>query len=90
MRQEAIYCYDLASVRFAIYPDGPDGARLLAEITEQALRYLFGARGDSDALLRAYAASATLIDAAAVRQYRAAPQSPIRLDVADFSAALAA
>jgi len=27
---EAIYCFDTATVRFAIYPDGPAGGRVIA------------------------------------------------------------
>ena len=41
---EAIYCFDTASVRFAIHPEGPDGERCIVEIAEDPLRDLFGAR----------------------------------------------
>ena len=49
---EGIYCFDTASVRFAFYPDGDDGARILGLISEQTLRDVCGARdGSGESLL---------------------------------------
>ena len=66
MSCEAIYCSDRATVRFAIYPDGFDGPRILAEISEDALRDLFGAHAGSDSLLQACQLHFGLIEAVAL------------------------
>jgi hypothetical protein len=34
---EAIYCFDTAAVKFAIYPEGGTGPRIIAEIGEDPL-----------------------------------------------------
>jgi hypothetical protein len=41
---EGIYCFDTASVRLAVYPDGPKGARVVAQISEDTLHDGFGTR----------------------------------------------
>lgn len=79
---EAIYCYDRASVRFAVYEGG---VRIVAEISEDALRDVFGARGGSDSLLEACGQHAPLIGARALEKHRASPGRPILLVTADFS-----
>jgi hypothetical protein len=81
---EAIFCYDTATVRFAIYPHGKQGARCIAQISEDPLRDLFGAKGGGETLVRAYQANAALIDAQALARYRAAPGQPVLLTTADF------
>lgn len=86
MTREAIFCFDTATVRFAIYPDGHDGARVLAQIGEDPLRDLFGASGDGETLLAAYDRHAERIDAMAIARYRANPQQQILLQTADFDA----
>jgi hypothetical protein len=88
MRCEAIYCFDLATVRFAIYPDGLDGPRVLAEITEDALRDLFGARDGSDSLISACQAHFPLIEAVALECHRSAPMCPVKLLTTDFVVAV--
>lgn len=40
---EAIYRIDTACVRFAFYPDGDDGVRILGDISENTLRHIWGA-----------------------------------------------
>ena len=70
MRCEAIHCFDRATVQFAIYPDGLDGARILAEISEDALRDVFGASGGGDSLLQACNNYFTAIGAKALDVYR--------------------
>lgn len=81
---EGIYCFDLASVRFAIYPDGPDGARVLALISESTLHDEFDVREVGDELMLACRKHSDVIQAAAIARYRANPQRPITLTHADF------
>ena len=45
MNCDAIYCFDRASVLFAIYPEGRAGPRVVAQISEDALRDIFDAHG---------------------------------------------
>jgi len=37
---EAIYCFDTATVRFAIYPEGPVGERVIAENIDDSIMSL--------------------------------------------------
>jgi len=85
MNCEAIHCFDVATVRFAIYPDGFDGPRILAEISEDALRDLFGARGGGDSLVRACQAHFGLIEARALARHRSAPSKAVQLNISDFA-----
>lgn len=80
---EAIYCYDTASVRFALYPQ--DKLRIVAQIEENPLRDLFGATGGGDTLLEAYLRNAEFINARALEKYRHAPDRPVLLASADFA-----
>ncbi|MEJ8827261.1 hypothetical protein WKW80_35670 [Variovorax humicola] len=82
---EAVHCFDRATVRFAIYPDGLDGARILGEITEDALRDLFGARGGPDSLLEACERHFELIAAIALEQHRLKPRQSTKLETMDFA-----
>ncbi|MDP9900050.1 DUF1488 family protein [Variovorax ginsengisoli] len=86
MTREAIFCFDTATVRFAIYPDGDDGARVIAQISEDPLRDLFGASGDGATLLAAYDRHADRINEMAIARYRANSQQPIVLQTMDFDA----
>lgn len=79
---EAIYCYDTASVRFAVYEDG---RRIVADIGEYALRDVFGARGGSESLLESYRQNAAAIGTVALERHHAAPGARIFLETADFS-----
>ena len=81
---EAIYCFDTASVRFAIYPEGPEGGRCIAEIGEDPLRDLFGASGGGDTLVHAYLMNADVINARALARQREAPGRPVSLGTTDF------
>lgn len=80
----AIYWFDTATVRFAIYPEGAQGARVIAEIGENPLRDVFGARGGGDSLVTAYQAHSEMIDARAIERHRTAPGKPVRLEIDDF------
>ncbi|SFM64172.1 DUF1488 family protein [Variovorax sp. OV329] len=80
---EAIYCYDTACVRFAVYEEG---RRILVDIGEDALRDVFGACGGGESLLDSYRQHAPLIDALALERHHAAPGAPILLGIADFGA----
>lgn len=81
---EGIYCFDTATVRFAIYPDGPDGVRVVGEISEDTLHDVFGAREVGDSLLDVCRKYFDAIQAAAIACYRADPRRPITLAVDDF------
>jgi len=87
MSSEAVYCAATGSVRFAIYPDGDDGARIIARVTRDALCDLFGATPHGDAMVNAYARHADLIDACALARYRLDPLLAVVLVTADFAAA---
>lgn len=86
MTCEAVYCFDKASVRFAVYPDGLDGPRVLAEISEDALRDVFGARGAGDSLVQACKTHFDTIEACAVSRFRSDPQGRLDLVTDDFCA----
>ena len=82
---EAIFCFDTASVRFAIYPpEGFGGPRVIAEIGEDPLRDHFGATGGGDSLLEAYQLHSAEICAKAMARHLAAPHKPVFLTSADF------
>ena len=82
---EGIYCFDTATVRFAVYPDGPEGARVVAQISENTLRDKFGAREVGSRLLDACRRHFDAIQPAAIARYRADPRGPITLTLDDFS-----
>jgi hypothetical protein len=82
---EGIYCFDTATVRFAVYPDGPEGARIIAQISEETLHDVFGTRNMGDRLLETCKTHFDAIGAAALRRYRANPNQPIDLGVGDFA-----
>jgi hypothetical protein len=84
MSCEAIFCFDIATVRFAIYPDGFEGPRIVAQIAEAALRDHFAARGDGESLVKAYERNSREIDAKALKHYQCKPNSIIVLQTADF------
>lgn len=82
---EAIHCFDMGTVRFAIYPDGFDGPRILAEISEDALRDRFGACGGGDSLVQACQAHFDLIEARALARHRSDPSRAVELNTNDFA-----
>lgn len=84
---EGIYCFDTAAVRFAIYPDGHDGARIIGQISEETLHDVFGTRDLGDRLLETCKAHFDAIGAAALKRYRTDPNQPIVLTVDDFPSA---
>lgn len=85
MASEAIFHPATGSVQFAIYPDGHDGARIIARIDEEALQARFQAPEDRDAdLVLAYARNADAIDAMATARYRENPAAAICLNSDDF------
>ncbi|MBU1357969.1 MAG: hypothetical protein KKC79_05955 [Gammaproteobacteria bacterium] len=88
MNREAIYCFDTATVRFALYPSGPTGPRIIGQITEDALRDLFGARGGGDSLVAACRSNFDAIEAKALERYRAAPSSMVTLTTKDFASSM--
>lgn len=86
MSSEAVHCAATGSVRFATYPDGDDGARIIARVTREALCELFGATPHGDAMVQAYVRHADLIDACALMRYRLDPSRAVVLGVSDFAA----
>lgn len=84
MASEAIFSRTTGSVHFAIYPDGFDGARIIALIDEEALHDIFKARSGERELVQAYASNCDSIDARAEACYRANPSQLIRLRRDDF------
>ncbi len=86
MASEAIFLPAAASVQFAIYPDGYDGARIIARIDEEALHKRFHAPEGEDAgqLIEAYTRNADSIDARATARYRENPAEAICLHSNDF------
>jgi hypothetical protein len=85
MASEAIFHPPTGSVQFAIYPDGLDGARIIARIDEEALHSRFQAPDGGDAdLVQAYARNADSIDAMATARYRANPTLAVFLGSQDF------
>ena len=84
MPSEAIFHSPTSSVQFAIYPDGFDGARIIARIDEEALHARFHAPEGDSALVRTYADNADSIDATATARYRENPAVAICLRSHDF------
>jgi hypothetical protein len=85
MNFEGIYCFDTACVRFAFYPEGPAGPRVLAQISEETLHDEFGARETGDQLLETCRLHFYAIEPAAVARYRTAQRQPITLTIDDFA-----
>jgi hypothetical protein len=83
MTCEAVYCFDRASVLFAIYPDGHGGSRIVAEIAEGALRDLFGARGSGASLVEACRRNLDSIEAIALQRHRKQPSKAVELETPD-------
>ncbi|MEP6722096.1 MAG: hypothetical protein ABJA77_11655 [Variovorax sp.] len=81
---EAIFCFDTASVRFAIYPPGLGATRVIVDIGEDPLRDHFGATGGGESLLEAYQLHSDEICAKAMVRYLPAPHKPVFLTSADF------
>lgn len=79
---EAIYCFDTGTVRFAFRTER--GERVVAEIREDPLRDLFGAKGGGETLVAAYVQNADLIDERARELQRNAGGRPVVLETADF------
>ncbi len=86
MFSEAIHCRDTETVRFAIYPDGFDGPRIIARICDDALQDIFGAPHDDAGLAAACQTHFDRIEAKALERHYAAPQTAVLLQTADFCA----
>jgi hypothetical protein len=86
MTFEGIHRFDLGSIRFAFYPDGNDGGRILADISEQTLSHVFGNRLGGESWIDLCGRHRDLLAAEALVQYRIDPSRPIELAVKDFAA----
>jgi hypothetical protein len=84
MHFEGIYCFDRGVVRFAIFPMGVAGPRILADISEEALTDVFKVRGGSDSWLQGCASNFNVIAAAAITKSIREPGAQIRLESPDF------
>ena len=84
MKCEAIHCYDRGTVRFAVYPDGMDGPRVLAEVSEDALRDVLGASGGPESLLLACELNFPVLEEQVVRRFREDPRRAIYLETRDL------
>lgn len=85
MTSTAIYCYDRACVRFAVYPDGPVGRRVLAEVTDHALRHAFGVHGGPGALVQTCEQNIYFLEERVARRFRLDPRQPVMIDAGDLS-----
>ncbi|MBO9651429.1 MAG: hypothetical protein J7605_23245 [Variovorax sp.] len=85
MESDAIYCFDRAAVLFPIYPEGRAHRRVIAEISEDALRDLFGATGGGDSLVQACREHFDVIEQMALHRHRHEPTHPVVLATDDFS-----
>ena len=84
---EGIYCFDTASVRLAVYPDGPQGPRVVAQISENTLHDGFGTREAGQRLLDVCRNNFHSIERAVIARYRANPRQPVvTLALGDFAA----
>ncbi|MFC5605244.1 hypothetical protein [Variovorax soli] len=84
MKCEAIHCYDRGTVRFAVYPDGMDGPRVLAEVSEDALRDVLGASGGPESLLLACELNFPVLEEHVVRRFKEDPRRAIYLETRDL------
>jgi hypothetical protein len=84
MTVHAPHRFDAASLLFHIFPEGFDGPRVLAEISEEALQVVFGAHGDPGSLIEALALNLRVIETEALGRHRATPSVPVRLVSSDF------
>ena len=82
---EGIHRIDTASVRFAFYPDGYDGARILGDISENTLRDIWGAHMCEQGLIELCTQNFELIETMAIAAYRTDSTRPIVLSVSDFN-----
>lgn len=84
MTCQAIHCYDRACVRFAVYPEGPEGPRVLAEVPDDALRHAFGARGGPDSLVQSCEQNIDALEERVIRRFRLDPRQPVLLGTRDL------
>jgi hypothetical protein len=85
MTSDAIHCFDRACVLFAVHPKQQDAPRIVCEISEDALRDVFGARGGPDDLVETCRRHFDVIKGAALHQYSQCPLGAVKLEAADFS-----
>lgn len=83
---EGIYCFDTATVRVAVYPDGPQGPRIVAQVSEDTLHDALGVVEIGERMLEACKRHFDVVEAAAVERYRASPRQSITLGFDDLRA----
>lgn len=84
MEFEGSYCFDTASVRFAVYPDGPEGPRVVAHISQGTLHDAFGTKEVGHGLLEACERHFDALEAAVAARLRTDPQWPLMITIDDF------
>lgn len=84
MPTEAIYLSAHKTVRFAIYPDGLEGPRILAEVSEDALKKYCGAADSENEMVASYRANFSKIQMLALEKYTRSPSTFILVDEEDM------
>lgn len=84
MPTEAFHTPARKTVRFAIYPDGFEGPRISAEITECALCEIYGSNDSVDDLIACYRANFVEIQMIALKRHHRSPSVAICLEKEDF------
>ncbi|MDM0108863.1 hypothetical protein QTH97_28240 [Variovorax sp. J22R24] len=82
MKREAMHCFELGTVRFVIRPQGVDGPRVLADVSEEALPDVFGARPGPDSPVNACEAHFHRIESIATALGRGRAGRPVHLETA--------
>ena len=85
MKCEAVHCQDRRTVRFAVYPDGFEGPRILAEVTEEFLWAMSGRHMDSDALVRVCEQNFESLERLVIRRFRLDPRQRMLVGVKDLA-----
>jgi hypothetical protein len=84
MPTEAIYLFARKTVRFAIYPDGLEGPRILAEVSEDALKKYCCASNSEIEIVASYRANYIKIHMLALEKYKRSPSTFILVDEEDM------
>lgn len=88
MKFEGIYCFSTARVRFAVYPEGPEGRRrMLASVAVDVLRDRFGARELDRGALEVCRANFSLLEEAVMARFQKDPVQPVDLQLHELASA---
>jgi hypothetical protein len=84
MPTESVYLSVHKTVRFAIYPAGMEGPRILAEVSKEALKTHCGASESPGEIVASYQANFGKIQMMALEKYANSPSAFILIDEEDF------